>query len=93
MSGRAKRVLFYTFALLASPVIAIPWKKGTPAFAVSLVLSGLFITAASFYVLRDELKPETRGLLGAKLVAATLITLVFGVGLVVGSVVYLIGGR
>ncbi|HEX8284954.1 MAG TPA: hypothetical protein VF588_16450 [Pyrinomonadaceae bacterium] len=93
MSGRAKRVLFYTVALLAAPLVAIPWEKGTPEFALSLATSGLFIAVASIYVLWGELRPKTRGLLGFKLIATTLITLVFGVGLVVGSVVYLLRGR
>ena len=93
MSGRAKRVLTYAVALLVAPLPVIPWERGTPEFALSLVPCGLFLTFVSFYVLRDELRPATRGLLGFKLVAATLVTLLFGAGLVVGAAVYLLRGR
>jgi hypothetical protein len=89
MSGRAKRILVYTVGLLVAPLPVMPFEKGTPAFALSLVPCGLFIVAASVYVLRGELEFRSRGLLGLKLIAATLITLAFGAALAVGSVVYL----
>lgn len=93
MSERARRVLVYTIALLASPLPVMPFERGTRAFALSLVPCGLFIVVASFYVLRGELRPGSRGLLGMKLIATTLITLVFGAALAVGSVVYFLRAR
>jgi hypothetical protein len=75
-------------SLLAVPPLAIPFEKGTPAFALSLVPCGLFIALASLYLLRGELRPGSRGLLGLKLIAVTLITLVFGAALAAGSLVY-----
>jgi hypothetical protein len=88
MSDRTKRVLVYTVALLAAPPLAMPFERGTPAFALSLVPCGLFIAAASLYVLRGELRHRAHGLLGLKLIATTLITLAFGAALAAGSVVY-----
>jgi len=90
MSERTKRVLVYTVALLAAPPIAIPFERGTPAFALSLVPCGLFIAAASCYVLRGELRLGSHGLLGLKLIVTTLITLLFGAALAAGSVVYVL---
>lgn len=87
MSERAKRVLVYTVALLAAPPF-IPFERGTAGFALSLVPCGLFIAAASCYVLRGELRPGSRGLLGFRLIATTLVMLAFGAALAAGSVVY-----
>ena len=89
MSGRAKRVLVYTLALLTAPLPVMPFEKGTRAFALSLVPSALFIVLVSFYILRGELGLRSRGLLGMKLVAATLITMAFGMALLAGCVVYI----
>jgi hypothetical protein len=89
MSGRAKRVLVYALALLTAPLPVMPFEKGTRAFALSLVPCALFIVLASVYVLRGELGLRSRGLLGTKLVAATLITMAFGMALLAGSVVYI----
>ena len=90
MSGRARRILVYTVALLTAPLPVMPFEKGTPAFALSLVPCGLFIVLASVYVLRGELGLRSHGLLGMKLIATTLITLAFGAALLAGSVVYLV---
>ena len=88
MSGRAKRIFVYTLALLTAFMPAMPFERGTPAFALSLVPSGLFIALASAYVLRGELGYSSHGLLGMKLIVTTLITLVLGVALAAGSLVY-----
>ena len=89
MSGRAKRVLVYTVALLVAPLPVMPFERGTPAFVLSLVPCGLVIASASFYVLRGELRLKARGLLGNKLVASSFITLLFGAAMLVGAVVHL----
>ena len=89
MSGRARRIFVYTVALLTAPLPVMPFEKGTRAFALSLVPCGLFIVVASVYVLRGELGLRSRGLLGMKLVVTTLITMVFGMALLAGSVVYI----
>jgi hypothetical protein len=89
MTGRAKRVLLYTLALLTAPLPVMPFEKGTRAFALSLVPCALFIVLASVYVLRGELGLRSRGLLGMKLVVTTLITMAFGMALLAGCVVYI----
>lgn len=90
MSGRAKRVLVYTAALLTAPLPVMPWERGTHEFALSLAPCGLILALGSLYALRGELRQQARGLLGQKIVAASGITLLFGASLLVGSVVYLL---
>ena len=90
MSGRAKRVLVYTVALLTAPLPVMPFEKGTREFALAVAACGLVLSLGSFYVLRGELRLKARGLLGAKLVATSVITLAFGAALLAGSVVYLV---
>ncbi len=89
MSGRGKRVLVYTAALLLAPVPVMPVEKGTREFALSLVACGAALSLASFYVARGELRLRHRSLLGNKLLASSLITLLFGVSMLVGSLIYL----
>jgi hypothetical protein len=90
MSGRAKRVFVYAAALLTAAMPVMPFEKGTVGFALSLAACGLWVTVVGVYVLRGELGLRARGVLGNKLVAATLITLLFGASLFVGCVVYLL---
>lgn len=90
MSGRAKRVLVYTVALLVAPMPVMPFVKGTRAYAVTIAVCGAVLALSSFYVARGELKLEARSLLGTKLLAASLITLLFGAAMFVGAVVSLI---
>jgi hypothetical protein len=89
IDGRGKRVLVYTAALLLAPLPVMPFAPGTREFAWAVAACGAALAAASYYVARGEWRLEHRGLLGNKLLAASLITLVFGVSLVAGSVVYL----
>lgn len=89
MSGRAKRVLVYTLALLGAPMPLMPYVPGTREFALALSVCGAILAAASFYVARGEMRLASHGLLGYKLMASSLITFVFGVSLLVGSIVYL----
>jgi len=89
MSGRAKRVLVYTACLLLAPLPVMPFAKGTREFAYGVAACGAALSLASLYVVRGELRLRQRGLLGAKLLAASLITLGFGLALFIGAVLYL----
>jgi hypothetical protein len=51
---------------------------------------GAIVTLSSFYVAKGEIKIKPRPLVGNKLLAASLITLLFGMALLVGSIVALI---
>lgn len=50
---------------------------------------GAIMILSSVYVIRGEIKLKSRSLLGYKLLAASLITLLFGAILIVGSIVHL----
>jgi hypothetical protein len=89
ISGRARRVLIYTASLLAAPMPLMPYEKGTREFALAVVACGAVLSLSSFYVVRGELRLKARDLVGNKLLAASLVTLVFGALMVVGAVVYL----
>lgn len=89
ISARARRVLVYTVSLLIAPMPVMPYVKGTREYALSIMACGAILTLASFYVVQGELKLKHRALLGNKLLAASFITLLFGVSLLLGSVVYL----
>ena len=69
----------------------MPFAPGTREFAWAVAACGAALAAASFYVARGEWRLGQRGLPGNKLLAASLITLVFGTALAAGSVVYLSG--
>lgn len=88
-SGRAKRVLIYTVALLSAPVPVMPYEKGTREFALALIICGAILTFASFYVVLCERGEKSRPLFATKLLAASLITLLFGIALIVGALLYL----
>lgn len=90
MSGRAKRVLVYTASLLIAPLPVMPYAKGTREYALALIVCGAILSLSSFYVARGELKLEARGLLGNKLAASSLITLLFGLGILFGAIIYLV---
>lgn len=89
MSGRGKRVAVYTASLLIAPMPVMPYAKGTREFAFALVACGAILTLGSLQAARGELRLKARSLLGNKLLAASLITLLFGVGTLVGAVLYL----
>ena len=89
MSGRAKRILVYTASLLTAPMPVMPFDKGTREFAFALMACGAILTLSSFYVVRGEMRLKHRPLVGNKLLASSLITLLFGASLLVGSIVYL----
>jgi hypothetical protein len=90
LSGRAKRVLVYTASLLLSPLPVMPFEKGTREFALAIMACGTILALSSFYVLRGEMKLRLRTLLGMKLFISSFITLLFGMSILAGSIVYLI---
>ena len=82
-------MLVYTAGLLLAPLPVMPFAPGTREFAWGVAACGAALAAASFYTARGEWGLKHRGLLGFKLLASSLITLVFGLALVAGSFVYL----
>jgi hypothetical protein len=89
MSGRAKRVLVYTASLLIAPMPVMPFVMGTREYVLAIMVCGLILSLSSYYVVQGEMKLKARSLLGIKLLAASIITLLFGLSLFVGSIVYL----
>jgi heme/copper-type cytochrome/quinol oxidase subunit 3 len=89
LSGRAGRVLVYTASLLTAPMPVMPYVRGTREYAWAVMACGAILTLSSFYVVRGEMRVKHRGLLGNKLLAASLITMLFGVLMVAGAIVYL----
>jgi hypothetical protein len=68
----------------------MPYVQGTREFALALTVCGAILSLGSFYVARGELRLKARGLLGNKLVAASLITLLFGLSILFGAIIYLV---
>lgn len=89
MSGRAKRVLVYTASLLIAPMPVMPYEKGTREFAFAVMACGAILSVGSYYAARGEMKLKARSLLGNKILASSLITLLFGMAMLFGSLVYL----
>lgn len=89
MSGRGKRVLVYTIALLVAPMPVMPYEKGTREFAIGVLACGVILALASLYVIRGELKITPRSLLGNKLLASSIITFLFGLLIMIGSIAWL----
>jgi len=89
MDGRAKRVLVYTASILTAPMPVMPFERGTREFALALMACGAILSLSSSYVVRGEARIKHRALLGNKLLAAALVTLLFGMSLLAGSIVYL----
>jgi hypothetical protein len=89
ISGRAKRVIVYTASLLIAPMPIMPFEKGTREFILALIVCSIILTLASLYVVRGEMRLKSRSLLGNKLLATSIITLLFGLLMLVGASVYL----
>ena len=68
----------------------MPFETGTRQFAWSLVPCSIILCFGSFYVARGELRTKARDLLGMKLIATSVITLLFGVAMFVGTLIYLL---
>jgi hypothetical protein len=90
MSNRAKRVLVYTAALLLAPLPVMPFEAGTREFAYSLVPCSIILSLGSLYVARGELRTKARDMLGMKLIGASVVTLLFGVAMFAGTLIYLL---
>jgi hypothetical protein len=89
VSGRAKRILVYTTSLLIAPMLVMPFTPGSREFGWAIMGYGAILICSSFYVVRGEMAIKPRSLLGNKLLATSLITLLFGIFLLVGSIVHL----
>jgi hypothetical protein len=89
ISSRAKRILVYTATLLIAPMPVMPYERGTREFTLALIACGALLSLSSFYVAHGEMKIKHRPLLGNKLLAASLITLLFGALMLLGSILYL----
>lgn len=68
----------------------MPFEAGTREFAWSLVPCSIILSLGSFYVARGELRTKARDLLGMKLIATSILTLLFGVAMFVGTLIYLL---
>ena len=90
MSNRAKRVLVYTASLLLAPLPVMPFEPGTRECAWSLVPCSIILSLGSFYVARGELRAKARDMLGMKLIGASTVTLLFGLAMFVGTLIYLL---
>ena len=66
----------------------MPFEKGTREFALAIIACGVVLSAASFYVVKGEKK--SRSLLGMKLLVTATITLLFGLSMTVGAIIYLV---
>ena len=91
ISGRAKRVLVYTASLLIAPTPIMPYEKGTREYALAVMACGAILTLSSSYVVQGEMRIKHRSLVGTKLLVTALITLLFAMLMLVGSMVYLGG--
>ena len=89
-SGRGKRVIVYTAALLLSPLPVMPFERGTREFALAALACGTALSLASFYAARGEARLKARSLVGTKILIASVGTLLLGALMVVGSVVFLL---
>ena len=87
--NRTKRVLIYTASLLVAPIFVFPFQPGSRSFAFSLLPCGVVLSLASLYVVLGE-KRKPRTLLRSKLFFTSFITMLFGLGLCIGAVVYLL---
>ena len=68
---------------------AMPFSRGSREFSLALMVWGAIMILSSFYLARGEFRLKSRSLLGTKLLVTSLLTLLFGVLLVVGSIVHL----
>ena len=67
----------------------MPFARGTREYVLAIMGYGIILVLSSFYVVRGELKLTHRSLVGNKLLAASVITLLFGMLMLVGAIVYL----
>lgn len=67
----------------------MPFERGTREYVLAIMGCGIILVISSFYVVRGEMKLTHRPLVGNKLLAASIITLLFGMLMLGGAVVYL----
>jgi hypothetical protein len=66
------------------------YEKGTRDFALAVLACGVILSLSSFYVVDGERRLKARSLLGRKLLATASITLLFGLFMAMGSMVFLV---
>ena len=71
----------------------MPFEKGTREFALAVMACGVVLTLSSSYVIRGEMRVKHRALVGNKLLASSIITLLFGISMVIGALFYLKSAR
>ncbi len=70
-------------------MVMMPFSRGSAEFAWATLGLCAVLTFSSFYVAKGEWRIKSRSLLGNKLLASSVITLLFGVSLLVVSIVNL----
>jgi hypothetical protein len=90
VTAASRRVLVYTLTLLVSPMPAMPFVRGTRPFVLSLLACALMLMAGSYYAVRGEFGRRGRPLYATKMLIAAVMTLTFGAGIFVGSLVWLL---
>jgi hypothetical protein len=70
-------------------MLAMPYSKGSREFPFAIMGWAAVMILSSAYLLHGELKLKSRCLLGYKLLATSLITLLFSVSVLVGCIVHL----
>ena len=71
----------------------MPFEKGEREFVLAIMACSIILILSSFYVARGEMRLKSRSLLGNKLLATSLITLLFGMLMLVGAIVYLVRSK
>lgn len=89
IAGRTKRVVVYTVSLLIAPIPIMPYERGTREFALAVLACGVILSLSSFYVVEGERRLKFRSLLSNKLLATASITLLLGLFMAIGSIVFL----
>jgi hypothetical protein len=88
-SSRSQRVIAYAASLLAAPLPLIPYERAEHAFVFALIATGVILASGSLYVAYGEWRLEHRSLLGNKLLVSGIITLIFALCIIGGSLLYL----
>jgi hypothetical protein len=88
ISGKARRVLVYTAALLIAPMPLMPFERGEREYSLALIACGIILTLGSFYVVYGEMKYKHYTLVGNRLLISALITFIFGLLLFLGALIH-----
>jgi len=68
----------------------MPFEPRTRQFYVALVATATILGLASFYVMRGELRAKNRPLVGTKMLASSIITLLFAIFMLACSIIYFV---